>query len=69
MGRFGLPAFVCAVQKQMSGAAMHLRDYLFFITFFFQESELKFNRGEFKEARRIFPAVSGLSSSSKPSNC
>lgn len=42
-GRFGSAAFVCALRKQMSGAALHLGDYLFFITFFFffKESELK----------------------------
>lgn len=31
--------------------------------------ELNSNGAEFKEVRRIFPAVSGLSASSKPSNC
>lgn len=35
----------------------------------FLYSELDSNGAEFKEMKRIFPAVSGLSASSKISNC
>ena len=66
VGRLGLAAFVCFRGKCQ--VQLCILEIIFSSLLFFKDCELKYNRGEFKAARRIFPAVSGLSLSSKPSN-